>query len=104
MNSRILSTSPYPYIVDDVVNNQLTDTSIPAAAMHYPDGALLGKPITNITQNEDGTVSFDFMGGTAGIEAPISGTTATGTLLYRMGNIDFIRDAQGNVKKVATRK
>ena len=25
----------------------------------------MGKPITNITQNEDGTIDFDFMGGSA---------------------------------------
>ncbi len=64
LNNRHLSTSPYPYIVDgEVLNNQLTETSIPAAVMYYPDGVLLDKPITNIVQNADGTVSFDFMGG-----------------------------------------
>lgn len=63
MNSRYLSTSPYPYITEEVVNNELTDTSTPAAVMHYPDGALLGKPITNIRMSKDGLVSFDFMGG-----------------------------------------
>jgi hypothetical protein len=47
----------------EVLNNQLTETSIPAAVMYYPDGVLLDKPITNIVQNADGTVSFDFMGG-----------------------------------------
>ena len=64
MNNRHLSTSPYPYVVDgEVMNNQLTDMSTPAAAMYYPDGSLLGKPITNIRMSEDGLVSFDFMGG-----------------------------------------
>lgn len=43
-------------------NNSLTDTSAPAAVI-YHEGSLMGKPITNITQNADGTVSFDFMGG-----------------------------------------
>jgi hypothetical protein len=47
----------------EVLNNQLTDTSTPASVMHYPDGSLLGKPITNIRMSEDGLVSFDFMGG-----------------------------------------
>jgi hypothetical protein len=64
LNNRHLSTSPYPYVVDgEVMNNQLTDTSTPAAAMYYPDGSLLGKPITNIRMSEDGLISFDFMGG-----------------------------------------
>ena len=64
LNNRHLSTSPYPYVVDgEVMNNQLTDTSTPAAVMHYPDGTLLGKPITNIRMSEDGLISFDFMGG-----------------------------------------
>ena len=109
MNSRILSTSPYPYIVDDVVNNQLTDTSIPAAAMHYPDGALLGKPITNITQNEDGTVSFDFMGGTSAI-ATIKGDssrtinkvydlTAQPVNVLQTGQIYIVRQSDGTFRK-----
>ena len=64
LNNRHLSTSPYPYVVDgETLNNQLTDTSIPASVMHYPSGSLLGKPITNIRMSEDGLVSFDFMGG-----------------------------------------
>lgn len=64
LNNRHLSTSPYPYVVDgEVLNNELTDTSTPAAAMYYPEGALLGKPITNIQMSAEGLVSFDFMGG-----------------------------------------
>jgi hypothetical protein len=64
LNNRHLSTSPYPYVLDgEVLNNQLTDTSTPAAIMHYPEGALLGKPITNITMTDEGLISFDFMGG-----------------------------------------
>jgi hypothetical protein len=64
LNNRHLSTSPYPYVVDgETLNNQLTDTSIPASVMHYPSGSLLGKPITNIRMSGDGLVSFDFMGG-----------------------------------------
>ena len=64
LNNRHLSTSPYPYLADDETsNNQLTDTSTPASVMHYPDGSLLGKPITNITMTDEGLISFDFMGG-----------------------------------------
>lgn len=43
-------------------NNSLTDTSTPAATI-YQGGSTMGKPITNITQNEDGSIDFDFMGG-----------------------------------------
>lgn len=43
-------------------NNSLTDTSSPAATI-YQGGTAMGKPITNITQNEDGSIDFDFMGG-----------------------------------------
>lgn len=43
-------------------NNSLTDTSSPAATI-YQGGTTMGKPITNITQNEDGSIDFDFMGG-----------------------------------------
>jgi len=45
-------------------NNSLTDTSTPNALI-YNGGTLMGKPVTNITQNADGTISFDFMGGSA---------------------------------------
>ena len=68
MNSRYLSSSPYPWTTDSTsfVNNELTVTSVPAPKMNYPDGAgdyLLDKPITNIQMSEDGLISFDFMGG-----------------------------------------
>lgn len=43
-------------------NNSLTNTSSPAAII-YQGGSTMGKPITNITQNEDGSIDFDFMGG-----------------------------------------
>lgn len=50
------------------VNNSLTDSSTPAATLwNSHDTSLgttfMGKPITEITQNEDGTVSFLVMGG-----------------------------------------
>ena len=54
-------------------NNQLTDEErtnddriAPAATLYNPntDGyKLMHKPITDITLNDDGTVSFNFMGG-----------------------------------------
>jgi hypothetical protein len=63
-----LSTSAYPWTTDSTtfVNNELTDTSVPAAKMNYPNfsgSSLLGKPITNIQMDDEGLISFDFMGG-----------------------------------------
>ena len=68
LNSRLLSTSPYPWKTDSTrtVNAELTDTSVPAAVMLNANAEghlLMSKPITNITQNPDGTIAFDFMGG-----------------------------------------
>ncbi|SFO78911.1 M6 family metalloprotease domain-containing protein [Prevotella sp. tf2-5] len=67
MNKLHLSTSSYPY--GD--NKELTNTSTPAALMKTKNPAgenLLSKPITNIQMTNEGLVSFDFMGGTTGIE------------------------------------
>lgn len=43
-------------------NNALTSTSTPAATVYTTKG-FMNKDITNIVQNEDGTIDFDFMGG-----------------------------------------
>lgn len=68
MNSRFLSTSPYPYVEESVViNNALTDTSTPAAKMYYPEGSYLNVPLTNITLDADGQIAFDVKGGTTAI-------------------------------------
>ena len=68
MNSRFLSTSPYPYVEESVVkNNELTDTSTPAAKMFYPEGSYLNVPLTNITLDADGQIAFDVKGGTTAI-------------------------------------
>ncbi|MBQ0070052.1 MAG: M6 family metalloprotease domain-containing protein [Bacteroidales bacterium] len=42
-------------------NNKLTDSSAPAAELNVGTRKLMGKPITDITKNSDGTVSFWFM-------------------------------------------
>lgn len=56
-------------------NNSLTDTSTPAATI-YNGGSFMGKPITNITQNADGTIDFDFMGGSStNVISAIKGVT-----------------------------
>lgn len=61
----LLSTAPYPWSTDstDFVNRELTDSSFPAAVMYNKNtmgSTLLSKPITNITEHDDGTVSFVF--------------------------------------------
>lgn len=67
LNNRILSTSAYPWTdANETVNAELTDTSTPAAvtfAFNTEGEKLMSKPITHITQNPDGTIAFDFMGG-----------------------------------------
>ena len=73
MRSRYFSTTTYPYTNLDtqVLNDMLTDTSSPAAVLYYDNAEgsmVMGKPITNIRLADDGTISFDFMGGTTGIE------------------------------------
>jgi hypothetical protein len=67
MNNYHLSGSPYPYAAsDEEVNDSLTDNSVPAAKMlttNSQGSDMLSKPITNIKLADDGTISFDFMGG-----------------------------------------
>lgn len=57
----------YPYMVSGMVmNDELTDDSRPAAKLYNrnADGTkYMGKPVTAIRKNADGTMSFDFMGG-----------------------------------------
>lgn len=64
LNSLILSTAPYPWdSPDGNLIQALTDTSQPAAVMYNENDAgsrLLGKSITDITQHDDGTISFAF--------------------------------------------
>ena len=72
-----LSTSPYPWTTDSTtfVNNELTDTSLPAAKMNYPNSSgssLLGKPVTNIQMDDEGLISFDFMGGDLSAISPLT--------------------------------
>ena len=72
MNSYYLSGSAYPYTPDaGETIMALTDETVPAATMYNANGEgskLLSKPITNIRMTEDGLISFDFMGGTTGVE------------------------------------
>ena len=54
----------YPYVSGgEVLNSSLTDSSVPASTLYnynYDAGYLMGKPLTAICQNADGTVGFEF--------------------------------------------
>jgi M6 family metalloprotease-like protein len=52
-HNNYLSLAAYPYIADDIVNDHLSDTSVPAMTFH--------KPISNIIMSDDGHISFDFL-------------------------------------------
>ena len=71
MRNRYLSTSVYPYADGNTVKERLTDDSDPNATVYSAnaDGIkLMSKSITNIQVADDGTISFDFMGGTTAIK------------------------------------
>jgi hypothetical protein len=91
----------YPY----QKNNSLTNTSTPAAELWNAnlDGTkLMSKPITNMAVT-GGLASFDFMGGTpSGICSQPSASSSHPSVLYRMGDIYIIRNAQGKIVKVNT--
>ena len=114
LHNRFLSTSPYPYNSDPVVN-ALTDTSLPAATMYNANAEtgefLLSKPITNITMSSEGLISFDFMGGsdTTGIDDVNVNENDNENekfydLLGRRTSIQkgllIIREKNGSVKKI----
>ena len=122
-NSRLLSTSPYPYVADSaaaVVVCELTDSSVPAAKTNNLNSAgqyLMSKPITGIVEHDDGTVSFDFLGGTltpASLGSPTTGGAGQqpsaaavfdlrGRRLPAMGRkgLYVVRQANGAVRKIA---
>ena len=60
-----MTNSAYPFFIDSVavMNNALTDTTIPAAAVfntNIQGNNLMGKPIKGITEYSNGTISFRF--------------------------------------------
>ena len=66
LRSSYLSTSPYPYTDPTTlaVNDSLTDNSDPASILYRAntDGReFMGKAITGIRQQDDGSISFNFM-------------------------------------------
>ena len=67
-------------------NNQLTDTSTPFAKL-YNGKATMSKPITDIVQNPDGTIDFNFMGGSdsniiSGIEQTVIDINTPAKAIY----------------------
>lgn len=76
LSAQGIAGDTYPYGSADA----LTDETVPAARLYNagPDGEfLMHAPITNIRQEADGTLSFDFMGGSVDhVVDGISGITA----------------------------
>ena len=86
----------YPY----QKNNSLTNSSKPAATLFNvnKDGTkLMSKPIANMTVT-GGLASFEFDATATGVNKVTTGSSDQ--LLFRIGMIDIIRDANGNVRKV----
>ncbi|MBQ9357004.1 MAG: M6 family metalloprotease domain-containing protein [Prevotella sp.] len=114
MNNLHLSGAPYPLLSGgEIMNNELTDSSVPASVVYNQnaDGNLfMSKPITNIVNNEDGTVSFLFMGGDS-IPSGIAGIGATaqhGTVAYDLTGrrtdggrgLFIVRCQDGTIRKI----
>ena len=90
-----IAGDPYPYVqtaadgTTQVVNNSLTNQSLPASTVYNvnTDGSnFMNKPVTNIVQNEDGTISFDFMGG------------SNDNIISGIEHITVKKDTEGNGK------
>ena len=92
---------PYPYSG----NNELTNTSSPAAKLNNAntDGSMLmSKPIINI-QVTDGIASFDFMGGASSVTPLSTDLSSPFTVLYDIGPVRIVRMPNGEIKKVMKR-
>ena len=68
MYNKYLSTSVYPYTDPEtqLINDVLNDESSPASTIfnkNAEENLFMSKAITNIRIADDGTISFDFMGG-----------------------------------------
>ena len=106
MNNLHLSGAPYPLANDEgILNDALTDTSVPAAVVYNKnaeDTLFMSKPITDIVQNEDGTVSFKFKNGTLDvIDDLVSGlaTKGEGNIYDLQGRRIYGKPARGLVIK-----
>jgi hypothetical protein len=74
MYNKYLSTSVYPYTDPEtqLINDVLNDESSPASTIfnkNAEENLFMSKAITNIRIADDGTISFDFMGGTSSIQS-----------------------------------
>ncbi len=81
--SNYLRYAAYPYVTDTLVNNSLTDYSVPAAVLNLSGESgskFLSKPITNIQMDAAGHISFDFM--QASGVGSISAVTGTEPVAY----------------------
>ena len=93
----------WPYPFQD--NNLLTNDSQPAATLNNAntDGSMLmNKSLTAISVT-DGYASFNFSATGTGIVQHVDAGSEPTTLLYRIGSIHIIRNAQGRVLKVNKR-
>lgn len=73
MYNKYLSTSVYPYTDPEtqLINDVLNDESSPASTIfnkNAEENLFMSKAITNIRIADDGTISFDFMGGVSIID------------------------------------
>lgn len=83
--------APYPY----KDKNSLTPTSSPAATLYHENSEgtlLMNANITDITQNDDGTMSFAFKRETTAISPVISATQAAGSRIYSLDGHDMGTD------------
>ena len=90
MHNKHLSTSSYPWTPDTTafINNELTDSSVPATKMFNENAEssnMLSKAITNIQMSADGLISFDFMGGTPSAISTVPTPSANGNVYNIMG-------------------
>lgn len=120
--NRHLGSAAYPWATDstDFVNDCLDDNSTPPSLMYNTNQAgsrLLSKAISNIRVADDGTVSFDFMGGDPEdieeLEMPadlrpvavydLSGHCVGSRLESQRPGLYIIRYANGTTRKVFKR-
>lgn len=103
LNKIHLSTASYPWRTDSTtfVNQELSATSTPAALMYDADeegNLMLGKSITNITEHEDGTISFRFLvdGQEDDIHTPRT-TTTKGGAIYTLQGVRVAAPTKGGI-------
>lgn len=77
-NNTTTSQFPFPYVAknlngtEEILNDCLTNDSKPAASVfnkNTDNTYFMNKPLTNIRRDNEGLISFDFMGGTSDIHS-----------------------------------